>query len=423
MSQPLSAQVTDEQLRVLYGEDPAAADRARARIDRLVELFEKTFAPVVPTSVYTSAGRTELGGNHTDHQHGRGLAASVDWDVLAVASRTDGDMVHVASMKHGENMVKVGDWEKDPTETGKSNALLRGVCRAFVDRGYPITGVCIASQTDVPGGSGMSSSAAYEVLLATIFNHLFANDELSPIEIAQIGQYAENEYLGKPSGLLDQLACAVGGVIEVDFKGPANPKVEASQLDVREAGYTMFIIDSGASHSRLTDDYAAITNEMGAVAEYFGATHLVDVDPEEFWADLPGVRAATSDRAVLRAMHFFDENPRVHDLIVALREKRWEDYLDLVNALGESSEVLLQNIFSAQNPTEQPVGVAIAVARRELKGRGAVRVHGGGFAGTVQAYVPNEQADSFQKAIDAALGEGSCKVARIRPVGAAVLVP
>lgn len=269
----------------------------------------------------------------------------------------------------------------------------------------------------------MSSSAAYEVLLATIFNHLFANDELSPIEIAQIGQYAENEYLGKPSGLLDQLACAVGGVIEVDFKGPANPKVEASQLDVREAGYTMFIIDSGASHSRLTDDYAAITNEMGAVAEYFGATHLVDVDPEEFWADLPGVRAATSDRAVLRAMHFFDENPRVHDLIVALREKRWEDYLDLVNALGESSEVLLQNIFSAQNPTEQPVGVAIAVARRELKGRGAVRVHGGGFAGTVQAYVPNEQADSFQKAIDAALGEGSCKVARIRPVGAAVLVP
>lgn len=416
----LGPQITESTLIELYGPREADVDAARSRLTDLCKFFSDQVGQPA-TSMHTAAGRTELGGNHTDHQHGNVLAGSVNLDTVAAAATTAANEIRVISTRYPADVVKVGDWEPRPEEEGRSIALVRGICRALSDRGYTLSGATIATDSRVPGGSGLSSSAAFEVLLGGVLNHLFCEDSLDDVEIAQIGQFAENAYFGKPSGLLDQMACSVGGVIEVDFGDPTHPELHRIDFSLTDAGYALCIIDSGADHSDLTDDYAAITEEMGAVAKYFDAPYLRAVDPDRFWADLAGVRAHAGDRATLRAIHFFNEDARVPEQAAALKEGRMDDYLQLVNDSGESSAVLLQNVYSAASPTEQAVGVTIALARHLLGSEGAVRVHGGGFAGTVQAYVPTAQVDSFRHGIDKVLGDGACQVLQIRPVGGAVL--
>lgn len=416
----LVSSLSDQKLGELYGPTEAEILGARARLEDLVSFFEEA-SGTLPTTLVSAAGRTEMGGNHTDHQHGNVLAASVNLDSVAAACRNDEGVIRVISAQYPADEVKVGDWEKRSEEEDSSVSLVRGICRALSDRGYTLGGATIATDSRVPGGSGLSSSAAFEVLIGNTLNHLFCNDEVGPVEIAQIGQYAENVYFGKPSGLLDQMSSSVGGVIAVDFGVPQEPDVRQISFDMGATGHALCIIDSGADHADLTHDYAAITEEMGQVATYFGQPHLREVAPEDFWADLSGVREAVGDRAVLRAMHFFNEDALVPKQALALQQGRFADFLDLVKASGLSSQTLLQNIYSDSQPTHQAVSVTIALAQQLLGTKGAVRVHGGGFAGTVQAWVPAQDVPWFQAEMNKVLGEGACEVVRIRPIGGAVI--
>lgn len=416
----LVSSLSDQELSDLYGPTEAEIVGARARLENLVSFFEDATG-TQPTTLVSAAGRTEMGGNHTDHQHGNVLAASVNLDSVAAGAKNDEGVIKVISAQYPADVVKVGDWAVRPDEMDKSVSLVRGICRALSDRGYTLGGCTIATDSRVPGGSGLSSSAAFEVLIGNTLNHLFCNDEVGPVEIAQIGQYAENVYFGKPSGLLDQMACSVGGVIAVDFGIPAEPDVRQVDFDMANTGHVLCIIDSGADHADLTHDYAAITEEMGEVAAYFGQPHLREVDPEQFWADLAGVRDAAGDRAVLRAMHFFNEDAIVPKQALALQQGRFTDFLELVRTSGLSSQTLLQNIYSDSQPTHQAVSVTIALAQQLLGTRGAVRVHGGGFAGTAQAWVPAQDVAWFKAEMDKVLGEGACEIVRIRPIGGAVI--
>lgn len=406
----------DPRLSEIYGE----VGTARERLLALVARYENTF-PGSDAALFTAAGRTEMGGNHTDHQHGRVLAASVSLDTIACGGANDTRELRVLSEGYPDVVVGIDTLDPILSEVGKAEAIVRGIARGLVDRGYEIGGTSLATTSNVPGGSGLSSSAAFEILVGTALNHLFCNDELTMVELAQIGKFAENVFFGKPSGLMDQMACAVGGIVSIDFADPDSPEWEQVDCDLEAFGHVLCIIDSGADHADLTEDYAAIVQEMGAVASYFDARYLREVPEDAFWTDLAGVRSAAGDRAVLRATHFFGDNARVPLQAEALADGRFDDFLTLVNASGASSIELLQNIYSASAPLHQAVGVTITLARRLLDGRGAVRVHGGGFAGTVQAYVPVERAELFRQEIDAVLGHGACSIVTVRPVGGAVI--
>lgn len=406
----------DSRLAEIYFDDGVAA--ARERLLALSDRYRESF-PGAPAALITAAGRTEMAGNHTDHQHGRVLAASVSLDAIACGGPNGGTEIQVHSEGYPAVVIDVTDLNPVPSEEGTSEAIVRGIAHAMADRGYPIAGASIVTTSNVPGGSGLSSSAAFEILVGNALNHFFCNDELTPVELAQIGQYAENVHFGKPSGLMDQMACSIGGVISIDFADPAQPQWE--RVEFPESGHLLCIIDSGADHADLTDDYAGIVEEMRAVAAHFGAEYLSQVDRDAFWAGIAGARAASNDRAVLRAIHFFSDDARVPRMADALAEGEFDRFLSLVTESGGSSIAHLQNIYSASAPTQQAVGVTIALAEHLLSGRGAVRVHGGGFAGTVQAYVPEELVEDFRAGIDAALGEGACTVVRIRPVGGAVI--
>lgn len=407
----------DQRIDDIYG---AAEDRSavRARLEELVVEFGEVF-PGVPAALFTAPGRTEMGGNHTDHQQGQILAGSVTLDMIACAGIEGTGEIRVSSAGYPDVAIDLSDLEPRAAEEGTSAALVRGMARGLTDRGHELGGarVCVASR--VPGGSGLSSSAAYEILIGVVLNHLFCDDEVSAVELAQIGQYAENVFFGKPSGLMDQLACSVGGVIHVDFADPGCPAIESIRPEM--AGHVLCIVDSGADHADLTPEYADILDEMGSVAACLGEEYLSRVDPAAFWARLPQVRAAAGDRAVLRAVHFFDDNARVPRQAAALAEGRFDDFLALVRASGISSATHLQNLYAASAPQQQAVGLTIALAQHLLAGRGAVRVHGGGFAGTVQAYVPADLVEDFTAGMEAVLGAGSCHALSIRPVGGAVI--
>ena len=407
----------DVRLAEVYGNSESLPP-LRARYASIISEFSEKF-PGVPASLFTAPGRTEMGGNHTDHQLGKVLAGSVSLDMIACAGPNGTDTIRIAQEGYGEIVVDVNDLEVHPEEAGKSPALVRGVARALADRGYAIGGISVTVASGVPSGSGLSSSAAYEILIGVILNHFFCDDAVDAVELAQIGQYAENEFFGKPCGLLDQLACSVGGVVYVDFADPGAPAVERIGIDM--AGYALCTINSGADHSDLTHEYAGIIDEMAAVASFFGARYLSEVDHARFWTELADVRAQAGDRAILRAMHFFEDNARVPAQAAALREGRFEDFLTFVNASGISSATQLQNLYAASDPQHQAVGVTIALAKHLLQGAGAVRVHGGGFAGTVQAYVPEAQVAEFAAGMDAILGAGSCHILTIRPIGGAVI--
>lgn len=366
---------------------------------------------------FSAPGRTEISGNHTDHQHGCVLAAAVNLETVADVTLNGTDFIRVCSQGYAPVEVDVRDLAIREEERNSTAALIRGVAAAFVQRGAKLQGFDASVRSTVLPGSGLSSSAAFEVLMGTILNELFFEKRLSAVEIAQIGQYAENVYFGKPSGLMDQTASSVGGMVFIDFNDPAAPIVERLDFDFSAAGHALCIIDSGADHANLTHEYAAIPVEMKAVAQFFGKEVLRDVPEADFLAALPRLRGTVPDRAILRAVHFFQENKRVQRQAQALRDNDFDAFLHLTQESGNSSWVYLQNVTPAGETRQQAMAMALALCDTLLKGRGAYRVHGGGFAGTVQAFVPNDLLEQFRAGIDTVLGEGSCHVLSIRPEG------
>lgn len=416
----------DEQFKTLYGlsGESVMLDAARERVRRVADDFAAAFSgeDEVDLTVFSAPGRTEIGGNHTDHQHGHVLCGSVDLDIIACAAPNGLNMIRLRSAGYSEIKVELDSLCPNENEINTSAALVRGVVDGVVKQGYSVGGVDICLDSCVPIGSGLSSSAAFEVLLGTMLNHFFCRDALDAVQIAQIGQYAENVYFGKPCGLMDQIACAVGGVAAVDFADAANPKVRKVDCNFSAFGHALCIVDSGSCHADLTDDYAEITREMGAVAAHFGASVLRDVPEERFRAEISALRETCGDRAVLRAMHFYEDSARAEQEAEALEEGDFPRFLSLVNASGRSSAQYLQNLWSVSDVRHQAVVLAIAVGERALRGHGAIRVHGGGFAGTVQAFVPEEQVREFQSEIDGVFGAGACRVLHIRPCGGCVLI-
>ena len=414
----------DAKLAAVYGSHSGDVDSARERFAAVIEDYADRFGAEGSdeVSLFTAPGRTEMGGNHTDHQHGRVLAGSVSMDMVACAAPNDSRWIRIASQGYPEVAVNLDDLERKPREEGTSAALVRGVAAALAERGHTLNGFSASVSSTVPGGAGLSSSAAYEILIGVILNHFSCGSAVSPVELAQIGQFAETQYFGKPCGLLDQMACSIGGVVSIDFADPSAPVLEAINLNLDEYEHVMCIIESGGDHADLTDEYAAVPAEMRAAAEFFDKQFLRDVDETHFWESLAALREQVGDRAVLRAMHFFGDNARVPEQVAALKDHRFDDYLGMVNASGLSSAVQLQNLYATKTPQQQAVVVAISLAKQVLAGRGAVRVHGGGFAGTIQAYVPTSLQQEFTTAIERVLGVGTCHTVRIRPVGGAVVV-
>ena len=367
--------------------------------------------------LFSAPGRTEISGNHTDHQHGCVLAAAVNLETVADVTLNGADVIRVCSEGYAPVEIDIRDLSIREAEKNTTAALIRGVAAAFAARGAVLHGFDAAVRSTVLPGSGLSSSAAFEVLIGTILNELFFEKKLSAVEIAQIGQYAENVYFGKPSGLMDQTASSVGGMVFIDFADPANPVVERLDFDFSAAGHALCIIDSGADHANLTHEYAAIPQELRAVCAQFGKEVLRDIPEAEFFAALPRLRGTVPDRAILRAIHVYQENKRVLRQAEALRAGDFDAFLRLAVASGRSSWMYLQNITPAGETEHQAVAVALALCDTLLGGRGAFRVHGGGFAGTVQAFVPLDLLEQFRSGIESVLGEGSCHVLSIRPEG------
>ena len=370
-----------------------------------------------PERYFSAPGRTEIGGNHTDHQRGRVLAAAVNLDTRAAVRVNDTDTIRIQSKGYPMCSVSLGDLTPRADEINTTPALIRGVAARFRELGCDVSGFDAYCESTVLPGSGLSSSAAYEVLIGTILNGLFFDNRVSQPEIAQIGQYAENVFFGKPCGLMDQTASAVGNLVTIDFFDKDHPVITPVDFDFSACGHALCIIDSRASHADLTDEYAAIPAELKAVSRYFGKEVLTEIPEDAFYAAVPALRRECGDRAVLRAIHFYQENARVQEQVEALRGGDFPRFLSLIQESGNSSWMYLQNVTPAGYTAHQDVAVALGLCQHYLHGRGASRVHGGGFAGTVQAFVPFDLLDGFRAGIDAALGQGACHVLSIRPQG------
>ena len=370
-----------------------------------------------PARYFSAPGRTEIGGNHTDHQRGRVLAAAVNLDTCAAVRCNGTDRIRIQSQGYPMCQVDLKELTPVASEINTTPALIRGVAARFSQLGCKVGGFDAYVESTVLPGSGLSSSAAYEVLIGTIINHLFFDGRVSQPEVAMIGQYAENVFFGKPCGLMDQTASAVGGLVTIDFFEKDKPVIESVEFDFASCGHALCIIDSRASHADLTDEYAAITLELKAVCAHFGKEVLTEIGETEFYAAIPVLREKCGDRAVLRAMHFYAENARVPKQVAALRVGNFPEFLRLVKESGYSSYMYLQNVIPAGYKTHQDVALSLALCEHYLKGQGAYRVHGGGFAGTVQAFVPFGILEEFRAGIDAVLGEGACHVLSIRPQG------
>ncbi|RKI70529.1 galactokinase [bacterium 1xD42-67] len=415
----------DQSLAALYALDGTqeSLDRARDRACHVVQSLMDTFSPAGDASaaLFSGPGRTEIGGNHTDHQHGRVLCGSVDMDMLACAALNGTDTIRICS--EGYPMLEIGLDSLIPRKEEKntSAALVRGVAAKVEELGYELAGFDAYITSTVLSGSGLSSSAAYEVLVGNILNYFCCGGALDPIQIAKNGQYAENIYFGKLSGLMDQMGSSVGGAVAIDFGDPADPVVEPIRYDFSQSGHALCIVDTCSSHGDLTEDYSDVTREMNAVASHFGRQHLRSVPEADFRAALPALRQAYGDRAVLRSLHFYDDDRRAAQEAQALRDGDFSRFLALVNASGLSSALHLQNTWSIADPKQQAIPVVLAIGSELLEGTGAIRVHGGGFAGTIQAWVPNERLAAFKAGMEALLGQGKCHVLHIRPVGGCVV--
>ncbi len=366
---------------------------------------------------FSAPGRTEIGGNHTDHQRGRVLAGAVNLDTVAAVRVSGTNVIRVQSKGYPLCQVDLDNLEPVPAEINSTPALIRGVAARFAQLGCKVGGFDAYCESTVLPGSGLSSSAAFEVLIGTIINHLFFDGRVSQAEVAQIGQYAENVFFGKPCGLMDQTASAVGGLVTIDFADKAHPDIRPVHFDFSTTGHALCSIDSRADHADLTDEYAAIPGELKEICDCLGREVTTEIPEEEFYAAIPKLRETCGDRAVMRAMHEYNENRRVPEQVACLEKGDFEGFLSLIRESGFSSWMYLQNVIPAGYVRQQPVAVALGLCEHYLRGKGAYRVHGGGFAGTVQAFVPFELLDSFRAGIDAALGEGACHVLSIRPQG------
>ena len=407
----------------IYGCDEKKAQDYADRFAKVIRGFISTFPANAEAEIglYSAPGRTEIGGNHTDHQYGCVLAASVNLDAIAAAAPNGTDKIRFYSEGYG--MIEADLSVLTPVEEEKEStlALIRGMAALAVQKGYAVKGIDVYCTSNVLGGSGLSSSAAFETLMGVILNDLFCGNVFDAVEIAKMGQITENQYFGKPSGLMDQSASSVGGVVAIDFGDPENPLVEKINLDLTGEGYALCIIDSKSSHADLTDAYAGIPKEMKAVAATFGKTHLRGITKEQLIANTAAIRKACGDRAFLRAMHFVLDNERAQKEAAVLKAGDFDTFLGLVKASGESSYMYLQNISVEGAVANQAVGVALSLCDVLLDGRGAFRVHGGGFAGTVQAFVPLDMLDSFKATVEGAIAPGCCHVLSIRPIGGAVV--
>ncbi len=370
-----------------------------------------------PERYFSAPGRTEIGGNHTDHQRGRVLAAAVNLDTQAAVRLNGTDTVRILSQGYPLCEVDLKVLTPQADEVNGTASLIRGVAARFVELGCEVKGFDAYCESTVLPGSGLSSSAAYEVLIGTILNHLFFDGRISAPEIAMIGQYAENVFFGKPCGLMDQTASSVGGLVTIDFFEKENPNIRSVNFDFSACGHALCIIDSRASHADLTDEYAAIPGELKGICAHFGKDVLTQIDSNDFYAAIPALREECGDRAVMRAIHFYQENERVPQQVAALEQGDFDKFLALVKESGFSSYMYLQNVIPAGRTRNQEMAIALGLCEHYLRDKGAYRVHGGGFAGTVQAFVPFDLLDSFRAGIDAVLGEGACHVLSIRPQG------
>jgi galactokinase len=383
--------------------------------------------------LFTAPGRTELGGNHTDHNRGKVLAASVQLDAAAAAVKRNDGLVILRTAGYPDAVVDIGNLSPDPAEGGSTEALIRGIAAEFASRGLSPRGFTAVSDSTVIPGSGLSSSAAVEILIAKIFDQLYAGGELSALEIAKMGQKAENAYFGKPCGLMDQIACASGGAVAIDFQDLTTPRIAKIPVDLTALGYVLCVVDTRGSHADLTEDYAAIPAEMKAVAAFFGKKDLREVSRAAVVDKAPELRKALGDRAIMRALHFFSENSRVDEMREVLEkidgsldlpetQRSLGRYLSLVNESGDSSAQLLQNNYSPRNSREQGISLALALTKSFLGRQGACRVHGGGFAGTIQAYLPANYLPGYREEMERVFGPGAVNVLSIRPIGAAELI-
>lgn len=396
----------------------------------LLKLDEKTAASLnagfidsfgyTPMRYFSAPGRTEIGGNHTDHQRGRVLAGAVNLDTVAAVAENGLDLIRIQSEGYPMTEVLLDKMEPDQSEFNTTTALVRGVVARFIQMGCKVNGFDAYVKSTVLAGSGLSSSAAFEVLIGTIINHMFFDGKVTQPEVAKIGQYAENVFFGKPCGLMDQTASAVGGLVTINFFDKENPVIEPIAFDFAACGHALCIIDSRASHADLTDEYAAITIELKKICSFFDKDVLTQIDEADFYASIPQLRERFGDRAVMRAIHFYAENHRVMQQVEALKNDDFATFLRLIKESGYSSYMYLQNVIPSGYKENQNVAMALALCEHFLKGQGAFRVHGGGFAGTVQAFVPYEILDEFCKGIDGVLGEGACHVLTIRPQGGVI---
>lgn len=405
----------DSALATLYTPEKLAAQRGR--VAGALREFAAIFGADREVRLFSAPGRTEIGGNHTDHQRGRVLAAAVNLDVLCVAAQNDDGVIRIQSAGYPRDEVNTGDLALREGEKNKAVSLIRGIAARCRELGFDVGGFDAYTTSDVLSGSGLSSSAAFEIAVGTMLSHLYNAGAVTAVQCAQIGQYAENHYFGKPSGLMDQMASSVGGFVAIDFADPLNPVIDPVSIDLQAAGYTLCVVDTKGDHADLTHEYAAIPVDMGLVAAYFGKQLLREVDSDMFFAKLAAVRQSCGDRAVLRAIHFFADNERVRRQTQALREGDIAQFLQLVVASGRSSQSCLQNVFACSDPQHQGLSLALALSERMLAGDGAWRVHGGGFAGTIQAFVPNTEVDEYVALMERVFGANCCYRLSVRPCG------
>lgn len=407
----------DDTFNLLYGNDSLYIDKQKERYINAITEFMKIYPQHNDVEIYSASGRTEIGGNHTDHQYGCVLAGAVNLDNIAVVSFNNDNVIRLKSEGYVQNHIDLYDLSIKEDEKGKSSGLVRGIVSKFNELGIKTEGFDAYVASNVLSGSGLSSSAAFEVLIGTIIDSHYNNNQLGAIEIAKIGQFSENQYFGKKSGLMDQMVSSVGGFVFIDFKDIDNPYIEKISCDFSKADLQLYITDTKGSHENLTDDYVAIPMEMNSVAEYFGKSHLREVNESDFYKEISNIKKVCSDRAILRAAHFFNDNRNAGLEAEALSNGNISRFLELVNQSGNSSAKWLQNLYSNSHPAEQGITLGLLISEKVLDGRGAARVHGGGFAGTIQAFVPSDLGEAYKTAMDNLFGEGSCYCLNIRQAG------
>ncbi|MCI8299415.1 MAG: galactokinase [Lachnospiraceae bacterium] len=415
LAEEIKSQKYQERLKEIYVDEGVIAYQTK-RYQEAVHKFEELFGEQ-DAEIYSAPGRSEVGGNHTDHQHGEVLATSINLDAIAVVCRTGENVIKLLSEGYPMITVDLKDLELREGEAGTSAGLIRGMAYGLKKNGHEVGGFSAYVTSDVLNGAGMSSSAAFEVLVGTILSGLYNNMEISSVEIAQVAQYAENVFFGKPCGLMDQMACSVGGLIHIDFADPEKPVVEKVDVDFSAYHHSLCITDTKGSHADLTDDYALIPQEMKKVAEFLGKEFLREADAEEFYKNIAKIREVCGDRPVLRALHFFEEDKRVEQEVAALNNGDFQGFLEVVRESGNSSFKYLQNIYTNKDVQNQSVSMGLAVSDSILSGHGVSRVHGGGFAGTIQAFVSDDFVETYRETLDGVYGEGSCHVLKIRPFG------